>query len=165
MESAMQELLQNPSEANMKSITAPAQLRPSAPDQSQRRRATILVIEDERFVCAITCETLRAAGYRVLAAECAAAAKEKFLRYRKRIHLLLCDVVLPDSSGVLLSQAFRRLSPGLKVILASGYPCERAVELNHESRTEFLAKPYGAASLISKVQLALQTECSSGPAT
>src|SRR5712692_11869040 len=100
MEPAMQEPLQNPREANMKSIAAQAQLRPAAAEQSPGH-ATILVIEDERFVCAITCETLRHAGYRVLGAECAAAAKKKFLRYRKRIHLLLCDVVLPDSSGVL----------------------------------------------------------------
>ncbi len=131
--------------------------------EKQQRCTTILVTEDERFVREVTCETLRNAGYRVLGAECAAAARKKFLRYRKRIHLLLCDVVLPDSNGVLLAQVLHRLSPGLQVILASGYPRrELDEECSQEIDAEFLSKPYSAASLISRVQFALQKEHPSG---
>ena len=84
--------------------------------------ATILVIEDARFVRDVTCEILRHAGYRVLHAECATAARRVLRRYGKRIHLLLCDAMLPDSSGVLLAQTLRCQSAGLKVVLVSGYP-------------------------------------------
>lgn len=115
---------------------------------------TILVIEDERFVCDVTCEILRDAGYRVLRAECAAAARTMFLRGERKIHLLLCDAVLPDGSGVALSQALRQRSPGLKVVMASGYPAVGSGG-GHDLE-EFLAKPYDAAALITKVKTVLQ---------
>jgi two-component system, cell cycle sensor histidine kinase and response regulator CckA len=121
-------------------------------------RATILVIEDERFVRDVTCEILGHAGYRVLQAECAASARRVFRRYGKRIQLLLCDVVLPDSSGVHLAQTLRRSSAHLKVILASGYPRGTLRGGRDETGYEFLAKPYGAASLVLSVQMALRNE-------
>src|ERR1700757_3564456 len=83
---------------------------------------TILVIEDERFVRDATCQILRDAGYRGVQADCAAAARALFGHRSKRIQLLLCDAVLPDSNGNLLSQTLRERSRGLKVILSSGYP-------------------------------------------
>ncbi len=133
-----------------------AQVPPAVAEQPGTG-VTILVIEDERFVRDVTCQTLRAAGYRVLHAECAMAARRVFRRYGNRITLLLCDAVLPDSSGVLLAQTLRRLSAGLKVILVSGYPRGTVHgRLDSEPENEFLAKPYGAATLVSTVRMALQ---------
>jgi two-component system, cell cycle sensor histidine kinase and response regulator CckA len=120
---------------------------------------TILVIEDARFVREVTCEILRDAGYRVLQAECATGARKVFRRYRNRIQLLLCDAVLPDSSGALLAQTLRRRSAALKVILVSGYPnATLQGYLDPEPGNDFLAKPYCAASLVTKVRMALQDE-------
>jgi CheY-like chemotaxis protein len=80
-----------------------------------------------------------------------------FGRYRKRIQLLICDAVLPDSSGVQLAQTLRQRSAGLKVILASGYPRATLKDgSDQKTGNAFLAKPYGAASLVLKVQMALQ---------
>ena len=123
------------------------------------RGATVLVIEDERFVREVTCEILREAGYRVLQAESASGAKTVFRRHGNRIQLLLCDAVLPDSSGALLAQALRRRSAGLKVILVSGYPSARlAGYFDAESGAEFMAKPYSATALIAKMQMVLQKQ-------
>jgi CheY-like chemotaxis protein len=124
---------------------------------------TILVIEDAPFVREVTCEILRDAGYRVLHAECAAAARKVFRRHGNRIQLLLCDAVLPDSSGALLAQTLRRRSAGLKVVLVSGYPAATLrgyldQDLDQELENEFLAKPYCAAALVSKVEMALRNE-------
>ena len=131
-------------------------VQPAVLKQSETR-ATILVIEDVRFVRNVTCEILRHAGYRVLHAECATAARRIFRRYGKRVHLLLCDAVLPNSSGVLLAQTLRRQSAGLQVVLVSGYPRGTLQgDLDQKAGNEFLAKPYGAASLVAKVQMALQ---------
>jgi two-component system cell cycle sensor histidine kinase/response regulator CckA len=121
--------------------------------------ATILVLEDAGFVREVTCEILRAAGYRVLQAECALAARRVLRRHGNRIQLLLCDAVLPDSSGVLLAQTLRRSSADLKVVLVSGYP-QGPVQgcRDLESGNQFLAKPYGAALLVSTVQMTLQKD-------
>jgi len=131
---------------------------------------TILVIEDARFVREVTCEILRDAGYRVLHAECAAAARKVFRRHGNRIQLLLCDAVLPDSSGALLAQTLRRRSAALKVVLVSGYPTATLrkyldQDLDHELENEFLAKPYCAAALVSKVEMALRNQGSPERAT
>jgi CheY-like chemotaxis protein len=124
---------------------------------------TILVIEDARFVREVTCEILRNAGYRVLHAECAAAARKVFRRHGNRIQLLVCDAVLPDSSGAQLAHTLRRRSAALKVVLVSGYPAETLrryldQDLDQELENEFLAKPYCAAALVSKVETALRNE-------
>ena len=137
-----------------------AAARARTADKPAGASVTVLVVEDERFVRDVTCETLRQAGYRVVHAECARAARKVFLRYRKQIQLLLCDAVLPDSSGILLAQTLQQLSPRLKVIVASGYPGAglRPGASDMESANEFLAKPYGAASLISRVRSGLRRE-------
>jgi two-component system cell cycle sensor histidine kinase/response regulator CckA len=137
-----------------------AQVRPAVTQRS-RTSVMILVIEDERFVRDVTCEILRNAGYQVLQADCAEAARKMFQRYGTRIRLLLCDAVLPDSSGIVLALTLCRLSAGLKVILASGYPKGRLQDLDKKIGDSFLAKPYGAVSLLSKVQQALQKEVES----
>jgi DNA-binding NtrC family response regulator len=52
----------------------------------------------------------------------------------------------------------RQQSPGLKVVLASGYPVVNRLEARgSEDSAEFLAKPYGAATLIARVKTALQS--------
>lgn len=120
-------------------------------------KPTILVIEDEPFVREVTCEILRDAGYRVVWAESATAARAIFLQDGGKIQLLLCDAVLPDGSGVALSQMLQQRSPGLKVVLASGYPAGASCESRQlECSATFLAKPFGASALIAKVQMALQ---------
>src|SRR6266851_617367 len=109
------QLLRNSKRGFMRCTTAQV-------DQRREICTTILVIEDEGFVRDVTCQILRDADYRVLQADCAEAARKVFQRCGERIRLLLCDAVLPDSTGVVLAQTLCRLSAGLKVILASGYP-------------------------------------------
>lgn len=119
--------------------------------------ATIVVVEDQTFVRGVTCEILRDAGYRVVQAECAAVARDLFSK-RGQIHLLLCDAVLPDASGAVLAQSLQLEFPTLKVVLMSGYPSAGLPQpLGKKQAAGFLAKPYGAASLIAKVQAALRS--------
>lgn len=113
---------------------------------------TILVVEDEAFVCEVTCDILKHSGYRVLRAEDAATAKKLFSRCSDQIDLLLCDAVLPDEDGMSLARTLRRQSPTLKMIFASGYPrAELGADFDGE-QAEFLTKPYSSATLIAKVR-------------
>jgi DNA-binding response OmpR family regulator len=117
---------------------------------------TILVVEDEAFVCEVTCDILKHCGYGVLRAEDAATAKKLFSRYSEQIDLLLCDAVLPDENGMSLAQMLRRQSPTLKLIFASGYPrSELDAEFDRE-QAEFLTKPYSSATLIARVRKLLK---------
>lgn len=123
-----------------------------------RRQKTVLVVEDEVLVRMSTCEILESAGYRVLQAGNAAEARQIFISERTPVDLLLCDAVLPDESGMSLACVLRWRSPGLRTIVASGYPrsfLRDQFELSE--KRQILPKPYSAPLLLAKVAALLQT--------
>ncbi|HZP18003.1 MAG TPA: response regulator, partial [Terriglobales bacterium] len=135
----------------------PASSRPSFRESTPQK--TILVVEDENFVCEVTGEILERSGYRVLRAESTAAARELFYRHASEIDLLLCDAVLPDGNGLQLSEELQRQSPGLKIVLASGYPPAALAREGHQREwAHFLTKPYSAPALLTRLKSALQAE-------
>jgi len=90
---------------------------PRATDHSE----TILVVEDDQDVQLIVAENLRSLGYRVLTAPDGVAALSR-LTNGDRIDLLFSDVAMPN--GMPGDELVRRavsLSPGIRVLLTSGY--------------------------------------------
>jgi two-component system, cell cycle sensor histidine kinase and response regulator CckA len=127
------------------------------PQESRRPRKTVLVVEDEAFVRESTCEILQNAGYRVLQAGTAAEAKAVFSNANAPVDLLLCDAVLPDENGIALADVLRWQAPGLRTIMASGYP--RSVlweEFKVSNLRQVLSKPYSARLLLAQVEAALR---------
>lgn len=112
----------------------------------------ILLVEDERLVREVVSEVLRAAGYVVWKADCAAEAVQLFRRYQSDICLLITDVVLPDDRGPDLASKLQALGGWFRTILISGYP-ERTVLQTPANCSEFsyLPKPFTAGALIQKV--------------
>src|SRR5438874_7419182 len=110
----------------------------------------ILVVEDDPEVLDVTVETLRGFGWEVLTAPDGPSALA-VLRRDPDIDVLFTDIVMPRGlNGVELARQARRLRPGLRVLLASGYP---ASELASDHRASehgefvFLKKPYRGAEL------------------
>jgi DNA-binding response OmpR family regulator len=118
----------------------------------------ILLVEDEAFVREVTGKVLCAAGYRVLTAKDAAAATRTYELHCGAVDLLLADVVLPGESGRALAGRLKRSSPGLKVLLISGYAEQMGLQ---EAETgACLAKPFSVGVLLRKVRQALDRgEC------
>jgi DNA-binding NtrC family response regulator len=80
-----------------------------------------------------------------------------FEQHRGGIDLVLCDAVLPDQSGALLVEMFRREAPQLKVILCSGYPQGDLPPHGPViAAAYFMTKPYSAHSLLAKIRDAFQ---------
>ena len=111
---------------------------------------TILLVEDEAFVREVTCEVLRAVGYRVLTAKNAAEAVWVYDAYRREVKLLLTDVVLPGETGRALAVRLQGANPGLKVLLVTGYVSE--MRLREGEAEECLAKPFSTEVLLRKVR-------------
>ena len=88
-------------------------------------------------------ETLTDLGYAVIAARDAADAMEQ-LREGARVDVLFSDVVMPGGmNGVQLAVEARRLRPGLRVVLTSGYTNEAlASGPGVPSDVPLLTKPY-----------------------
>ena len=127
-----------------------------APLQSSTGCGTILVVEDDEDVLAVTAESLRDLGYQVVTAANAARALE-ILRGDQPIDLLFSDVIIPGGTdGAQLAVKARRVRPELKVLLTSGYTAA-ALSLEHglPDNLNVVGKPYQRDELARKLRLAI----------
>jgi PAS domain S-box-containing protein len=123
-----------------------------------RGTETILIVEDETFVCDLVRKVLEPAGYTVLAASCAAEALAIAHNEPGPIDMLLTDVIMSDVHGPELAQQIRVLRPTIKVLYVSGFVDHAAVDLSALRLDEgFLAKPFTSEGLLTKVRERLDT--------
>ena len=114
---------------------------------------TVLVVEDEPTVRAVTVRTLRRYGYRVIEAGNGDEALAVDPDQLARIDLLLTDVVMPRMSGRQLAEQMRTICPGVRVLLVSGYTDDAVARHPMlEEGMEFLQKPFTPVLLARKVR-------------
>ena len=114
---------------------------------------TVLLVEDEAPVRAVTLLLLESLGYRVLEAASAEEALRLAQAGREKIELLMSDVIMPGKNGHELAVALRRRDPGLKVLFQSGYAGETVARHGiAEAETAFLQKPFTLEALAKKVR-------------
>ena len=120
------------------------------------RGESVLVVEDNAALRRVVTRQLGELGYRVLAAENAAAGLE--LLDRQSIDLLLTDIVMPGGiNGRELARRARQRWPGIKIVFTSGFSEAR---LNGDAGplaacTPLLSKPYRKEDLASAAREAL----------
>ena len=128
-------------------------LASSPPPSPSYGKETVLVVEDEEGVRALVRDILEQSGDTVLEASHGAQALETSERHPGPIHLFLTDVVMPEMSGRELVQRLAPLRPASKVLFMSGYTANAVVHRGAlDSETEFLQKPFTAATLTRKVR-------------
>jgi signal transduction histidine kinase len=118
---------------------------------------TVLVVEDETRMRALTVEALRDLGYTVLHAEGPAAAL-KIIEAHPEIALLFTDVVMPEMSGRKLAEEALKQRPDLKVVYTTGFSRNGVIHnglLDHD--VIFLPKPFTVEELARKVAAALRS--------
>jgi PAS domain S-box-containing protein len=122
---------------------------------AQRRRGyeTILLVEDEDGVRALTRQILQKHGYTVLETSHGGEALLACENHKDAIHLLLTDVVLSQMSGRELAQRLAQMRPEMKVLYMSGYSEDAIVQHGVlGTGTSFLQKPFNTETLITKVR-------------
>jgi PAS domain S-box-containing protein len=135
------------------SLPAAAAVAP-APELA-RGTETILVVEDEEPLLRVVSRTLAAAGYRVLTAPDGEAALEVHAQHEGGIQLLLTDVSMPRLGGRALARELLRRQPALQVIFMSGHGDDADLRDPGGAGARYLAKPFTAQALASKVRRAL----------
>ena len=128
----------------------------AAPNDLPGGDETILLVEDEVSVRAMTRLLLQRLGYDVLVAGNAEQAIAAFQNSSKPVELLLTDVVMPGLSGRVIAEELQALDPRLRVLFMSGYTDDAVVRHGVEQdEVHFLAKPYTVTALAKTVRAAL----------
>ena len=121
-----------------------------------RGTETLLVVEDDPRVRAVTVRALRGAGHRVLVAGSGPEALGIVEGEPGALQLVVTDVVMPGMSGKALVDALRLRRPGLRALFVSGYPQEVIARSGVlDSGIAFLAKPFTPATLVARVRALL----------
>ena len=111
---------------------------------------TILLVEDEEPLRALTNRFLTDNGCTVPEAEHPARAIEIAELHPGPIHLLPTDVVMPGMNGRMLAERTKQIRPQMKVLYMSGY-----TGLSHRDllsgEVNLLAKPFTRESLLAKL--------------
>ena len=139
-----------------KASDAPPDAPPVLPATGHK---TILLVEDEPAILAMTAEVLDNLGYAVRAAHSPVEAVRMAKEHAGEIHLLLTDVVMPGMNGRDLARTLRDLRPGLRFLFMSGYSADIiARDGILDEGMNFLHKPFTKAALAAKVREAAAKE-------
>ena len=117
----------------------------------------VLAVEDNEMLREMVTLRLAALGYRVTTAEHAEAALRFVRDPGHQIDLLFTDILMPGSmTGLALAEEARRIRPGLKVLLTSGYSGHELEAVSHGAvGYSLLSKPYSQDLLARMVRDAL----------
>jgi two-component system cell cycle sensor histidine kinase/response regulator CckA len=117
---------------------------------------TVLLVEDEESVRALSRSILKRYGYTVLEAGSGKGGLDVARDYPLPIHLLLTDVVMPEMGGTDLASRLETLRPGVRVLYMSGYTDDAVFRHGLlEKGRFFLQKPFTPENLARKVREAL----------
>src|SRR5262249_2732325 len=118
-----------------------------------RGTETVLLVEDEDSVRALTAHVLIDCGYRVLSAANGNEALRISSATNDPIHLVVTDVVMPELGGRQLVEQLQTAHSEAKVLYLSGYTDDAVVRhgILHED-VQFLQKPYSPIGLAFKVR-------------
>jgi two-component system cell cycle sensor histidine kinase/response regulator CckA len=118
--------------------------------------ATILIVDDDPAILALTGAVLRGEGYTVLSAGSGWQAVEVYESAAQPIRLLVADVIMPDLTGPVLAARLRTRQPDLRVLFISGYHDTQFVQRSLSNGFTLLAKPFNAESLLRAVRDSLR---------
>jgi PAS domain S-box-containing protein len=118
---------------------------------------TILVIDDEAAILAITRKTLLNFGYQVLTAGDGVEAVALYARDPSAVDVVLTDIMMPILDGPATIRALLRINPAVKIIAASGLNENgSAAKVDDKRVKRFLMKPYTADTLLGAIRKTLE---------
>ncbi|MFT7128818.1 MAG: PAS domain S-box-containing protein [Gammaproteobacteria bacterium] len=118
---------------------------------------TVLVVDDEEGLVAVSQALLQRLGYTVLTANSPAQALREWQRSQLKIDLLVSDIVMPgEMNGIELADQLTESDPNLKVLLVSGYISQKLVgDDERAKRYTLINKPYSLSDFGQSVRAVL----------
>jgi PAS domain S-box-containing protein len=128
----------------------------AAADLPWRGSGTVLLVDDEPSVRAVTARALRSFGFEVLEAADGVEGVETFAANHTNIVCTLLDITMPRMGGEEALHAIRRVDPTARVLLMSGFSEDEAKErFAGRGVTGFVQKPYELPALRAALREAL----------
>ncbi len=126
----------------------PATLGTVVQPNPPKGKETILLVEDEASIRALSRRILTTSGYTVLEAENGADAIQIAMRESERIDIVVTDVIMPVMGARTMLQQLRKYLPEMKVLFLSGYGDDSlAGDAAVFSKSLFIQKPFKASDL------------------
>jgi PAS domain S-box-containing protein len=128
------------------------------PGELSGRDRTILLVEDDAGVRAVTAAMLKELQFTVIEADNGSHALDIVDR-EPDIDLLFTDIVMPGMNGFELGRLARERRPQLPVLYATGYAASYTAP---EKGADVLAKPYRECDLLTKLRVLLSARSATG---
>ncbi|MEM0983798.1 MAG: sigma-54 dependent transcriptional regulator [Planctomycetota bacterium] len=117
--------------------------------------ATVLVVDDKEMMRDSVCETLRRAGFGVVAATDGAQGFE--LATKQRPDAIVTDLKMPGMTGIELVSKIQEVDPEIPVIVMTAFgTIETAVDAMRLGAFDYVTKPFEGDELIIAVKRGLQ---------
>jgi PAS domain S-box-containing protein len=119
--------------------------------------ARVLVVEDEEKVRVLLNEAFRAEGHEVTEATTGAEALKHL--DKSQFDLMVCDLGLPELSGLHVARWVKEFRPDLPVIIATGFAEMIAEEDYQKARIDdVIRKPYALADVLNRAHILLAAQ-------
>ena len=122
-----------------------------------RKRAKILVVDDEPSIRKVLTAILEEKGYNVETAENGREAIRK--SKTKFYNLALIDIRLPDMEGVKLLTEMKETKPKMAKIIITGYPSlQNAIEALNRGADAYIIKPLDIDKTLATIEEQLEKQ-------
>ena len=114
-------------------------------------------MDDEEIIRETARFLLEALGYRVFLAAHGEEGIEQFVAHQAEIDVVLLDMIMPRMNGRECFERLRRVDPGVRVLMSSGFTPEAVLRDSVTSGvTGFLKKPYRMSELGAALRAVLE---------
>ena len=114
---------------------------------------TVLLVDDENMIVEVGSEILKALGYHVLAAKSGNEAIDIYQKHKGDIDVVILDMIMPGMGGGETYDNLKKIDPGVKVLLSSGYSIDgEASEILERGCNGFIQKPFNIKALSQKLK-------------
>jgi DNA-binding NtrC family response regulator len=115
-------------------------------------KRTVLIVDDEKLVLDVEALMMEKMGFKTLKASSPEKAYRIYEIEKDNIDLVILDMIMPGDNGAEAYQKLKKIKPGIKVLVSSGFWCDTHVnQILRDRPNNFIQKPFRFEELNEKV--------------